>query len=231
MVHGCHESTSQLASHPPTLFKLAEKLCSTPGGFDRYDYAKCVWLGSPDREKRLTGDHPWPKRIHGGEKYVYSVPVLAAANAEIATMMFVSKDSWKSVNDPNAWLVAERGLLGGEEIEHKVLSASVDAANDLRLSLAPASYDNFPPEMKWAFKNRPSYDQTILSGRLDERYNLRSATVREGLDGGTVAYEDIEALESMIIVVQQIRAAQMEAERNEVREFEYALASRALYAA
>ncbi|MGB4761831.1 MAG: hypothetical protein WBP12_00575 [Candidatus Saccharimonas sp.] len=197
-------------SETPTLYTLAEKLCDTPGGFDNYNYAKCVWLGNPDRTRRLAGEHPWPSRVRGETKYIYSVPVLAGVDAARETMLFVGKDDWKPVDDPNAWLVAERRLIGGEEIEHQVLRASVDTAHDLRLVIAPASFDNFPPQMRWAITHRPMYDQTVLSGRLDKEYNLQLATWCEGLDGSRAEYEDIEALESMIVVVQRLRAERAE---------------------
>lgn len=189
------------------LYTLAETMCGITGGFDRYDYAKCVWLGSPGRQSRLAGDHPWPTRSHNRQRYVYSVPVLASVNPESGTLLYVGKDNWKPVDDPKGWLVAERNLLHGEEIEHTVLGVSVDAAHDLRIALAPAGFSNFPPLMRQALVNRPAYAQTVLSGRLDEQYNLERATLREGMEGST-KFEDIEALESMIIFVQQLRSAQ-----------------------
>ncbi len=192
------------SSEVPALYTLAEAMCDTPGGFDRYDYAKCVWLGSPSREHRLVGDHPWPTRERQGEEYVYSVPVLAGVDAANGMMLFVGKDNWKSVDDPDAWLVAERHLLRGDEREHRVLSVSVGSANDLQLALAPPSYDNLPPPMQRAIRTRSPYARTVLEGRLDWRYNLRDARLREGQEG-SVQFEDIEALESMIVMIQGMR--------------------------
>lgn len=203
MNFGSIESRANLGG-TPALYSLAETMCDTPGGFDRYDYAKCVWLGNPDRQVRLGGEHPWPTRIRNKQEYMYSVPVLASVEPTTGTLLYVGKDNWKPINDPDGWLVAERNLLRGEEIERRVLGVSVDAAQDLRIALAPVGFDNFPPQMKWALANRPSYAQTVLSGRLDDRYNLERATLREGMDGST-QFEDIEALESMIIMVQQLR--------------------------
>lgn len=217
MVSGSYESGLN-SGEVPALYTLAEKLCDTPGGFDNYNYAKCVWLGNPDRSRRLDGEHPWPTRIHNQEPYVYSVPVMAGVDVAHETMLYIGKDNWKPVNDPNAWLVAERRLIGGREIEHRVLHASVDAAHDVRLTLAPASFDNFPPQMKRAIANRPAYAQSVLSGRLDAQYNLVRASLREGMDGSGGNFEDIEALESMIMMVQRLRYNQAEWERRRNQE-------------
>ena len=192
----------------PSLYLLAEKMCDQPGGFDRYNYAKCVWLGNPDRDERLAGRHPWPSRVKDGESYVYSVPVMAGVDVEHQKMLYVGKDNWKPVGDPNAWIVAERGLLSGEEIEHRVLTSSVDASGHLRLAIAPASYDNFPPIMQDAMRRRPAYAQVALSGRMDQRYNLRESVIREGLGGRTLQFEDITSLESMIMMIQDMRSAE-----------------------
>lgn len=217
MVSGSYESGFN-SGEMPALYTLAEKLCDTPGGFDNYNYAKCVWLGNPERRRRLDGEHPWPTRIHNQERYVYSVPVMAGIDVARETMLYIGKDSWKPVGDPNAWLVAERKLIGGREIEHRILNASVDAGHDVRLTLAPASFDNFPPEMKWAMMNRPAYAQTVVSGHLDERYNLVHASLREGMDGEGGSFEDIEALESMIMMVQRLRYSQAEWEYRRSQE-------------
>ena len=71
----------------PALYTLAEKLYDTPGGFDQYNYAKCVWLGSPNRAIRLAGEHPWPTRIRAGEQFTYSVPVLAGVDVESESLL------------------------------------------------------------------------------------------------------------------------------------------------
>ncbi len=199
-----YESAQHDGNDTSPLFALAETLCDTPGGFSRYDYAKSVWLGSPYREKRLTGDHPWPMRTRHKKEYVYSVPVLAGVDVANGTMLFVGKDNWKPIDDPDAWLVAERHLLVGSERERQVLSVSVDAAHDVRIALAPHAYDNLPPQTKQALRDRPAYAQTVLEGCLDQNYNLASAQLREGLEG-SVTFEDIEALESMIVMVQHMR--------------------------
>ncbi len=189
----------------PSLYALAEEMCDRPDGFDRYNYAKCVWLGNPDRNERLSGQHPWPTRVKDGKEYVYSVPVMAGVDVAHRRILYVGKDDWQPDDDPNAWIVAERGLLDGEETERRVLGSSVDASNRLRLHIAPASYGNFPPTMQYAMRHRPPYDQIALIGRLDERYNISESVIREGRDGTNLAFEDIESLESMIIMVQQLR--------------------------
>ena len=204
MGFGVRESQLKPVQSPP-LYSLAERMCDEPGGYDRYNYAKCVWLGNPDRSQRLAGQHPWPTRIRNGERYIYSVPVLAGVDAEQQRILYVGKDDWKPVEDPNAWLVAERGLLSGEEIERTVLSSRVNSTQQLRLQLAPASFDNFPPLMKEAMRRKPAYDQIALTGNLDDQYILRQAQLREGLGRRVLQFEDIEALESMIVAVQQLR--------------------------
>lgn len=187
------------------LYMLARRMCEEPGGFDRYDYAKSVWLGNPDRLQRLAGEHPWPTRIRNGERYVYSVPVFAGVDVESQRLLYIGKDNWKPADDPNAWLVAERGLLGGDEIEHPVLSAHVDAARQLRLRLTPEGFGNLPPLDQQAIRG-VSYDQMIFFGRLGENYNLREVQLRDGLDGRIWHFDDIEELEKMIVGVQQLEA-------------------------
>lgn len=210
------EVSTDFGVAPPALFGLAERLHDTPDGFAGYDYAKSVWLGEPERAERLAGRHPWPTRIRHGEEYVYSVPVLAAVAPSIDTLLYVGKDAWKPDDDPDAWLVAERHLFTGRELDHRVLTSSVDRARQLWLQLAPSNIDNIPPPMRQALVHQPQSMQIALTGCLDTRYNLRSATIREGYAGRVIEYEDYEAIESMIGVVQQLRDARQEAEHQQI---------------
>lgn len=192
-------------SDVPTLYTLASEMLDTPNGFGEYDGAKAVWLGNPHRAVRLDGDHPWPTRTRAEQEYVYSVPVFAAVAPELKTVLYVGKDAWKADEDPNAWLVAERHLFSGREFDHRVLGASVDAARHLWLQLAPSNYGNMPPQARDALYRQPPHAQIRLEGRLDSRYSLERATLQDGCAGRRVVYEDVEALEAMIILVRQMR--------------------------
>ncbi len=222
-----HES---LASEtPPALYALAEKMHTTTGGFAAYDYAKCVWLGQPNRDQRLAGEHPWPTRARDGQQYVYSVPVLAAVSPDLETVLYVGKDNWKSPSDPNAWLVAESNLFTGREVEHRVLTSSVDAGQQLWLQLAPRNFENMPLPMRAALYRQPRSEQIGLSAQLDGQYHTRFATLREGFRRQT-RYEDYEALESMITMVRSIKEAHAEARRQQLKmeAYRYALGQHSL---
>ena len=212
------------------LYNLAESLFSSENGFSPYDYAKSVWLGDADPEKRLAGQHPWPTReFENGERSVYSVPVHAGFSAVRGTALFIGKDPWKSTSDPHAWLVAEANLKTGEEWDHQILSASVDRARKLWLQLAPANAGNVPrwndrynPENGWletpagiAYNPAPR-DQIRVEGYMSPDYYLGTATLREGLRN-TLEFEDIEVLESMIRLVQDIKHAQDDKEYGELQ--------------
>jgi len=215
------------------LYDFAESLLET--GFDAYDYAKCVWLGSSDPEARLAGDHPWPTREYDGETFVYSTPIHAGFNAVRGTALFIGKDPWRDEHDPRSWLVAEANLKTGEEKDHLILSASVDAARQLWLQLAPSNYSNIPrwgdryDENGWKVSsagtayNPPRYDQIRAEGTLREDYYLEEATLRYGLRSHYV-FEDIVVLESMTHLAQEVRDAQniseLEMRRRQALEYE-----------
>lgn len=190
-------TTVQREQAVSALYGLAERMHDTEGGFAAYNYAKCVWLGQPDRQQRIAGDHPWPTRVYNGEHYVYSVPTFAGVDAANATLLFVGKDNWKDPRDPRAWLVAEADLFTGQERDREIIAVSVEQG---RLWMQMAARDN-------------AYDRhDYLMGRLDEQYLMRRAELwrgrhREG------AFEDYEALEAMLRMVGEVRATQASAAR------------------
>jgi len=195
-------ATIQREGAVSALYRLAEQMHDTEGGFAAYDYAKCVWLGKPDRRQRMGGDHPWPTRVHNGEHYVYSVPTFAGVDSENATLLFVGKDNWKDARDPHAWLVAEADIRTGQEHDREIIAVSVEQG---RLWMQLAARDN-------AY-NRHDY----LKGLLNEQYTMEHAQVWRGryLEG---VFEDYEALEAMIIMVRAIREAQDVAERQRIHQ-------------
>ena len=185
----------------PALYELAEKMHQQPDGFARYDYTKSVWWGVADREARLAGNHPWPTRTHNNEEFIYSVPVAAMASAEDERLLYVGKDDWKDPLDPHAWLVAERDVFG-EERDREILAVSL-AGHELWMQLAP--------------RERDPYRHDYLTGMLDDSFILQRLQLWRGRYAES-AYEDYEALESMIIMVGQVRSARMEAERQYYEE-------------
>lgn len=190
---------------------LAEQLVDNPGQLEVYDHAKWNLLGHADREERFQGHHPWLKRWDSrGIERTMSVPVFSGYSEEKQTVMVVRKDPWTHQNDPESWIVAEQNLVTGEYAVPKILSANVDAGRRMWLQLAPRNYENWPPGYHPALYARP-YDQLRITGQLDRMYHLETAEYQAGLGGERIAYEDIEALESMIVAVQ--RARWIEAER------------------
>lgn len=173
------------------LYELAEEMHDTQDGFCAYDYAKSVWFGRPERGQRVAGHHPWPTRERAGEQYVYSVPVMAGFAIATNQLLFVGKDDWKRSDDPRAWLVAESDILTGSERDREVIAVSVEGQR-LWMQLAPDDHAS----------NRHDY----LTGYLDEQYMMTHAELWRGRYS-QAAFEDIEALESMIRMVHQIRDA------------------------
>jgi hypothetical protein len=201
----------------PGLYGLAEQLVDNPGQLEVYDHAKWNLLGHADREQRFQGHHPWlKKRDSRGVERTMSVPVFSGYSEDKQTVMVVRKDPWTHQNDPESWLVVEQNLLTGDYAAPKILSANIDAGRRMWLQLAPRNYDNWPPGYHPALYARP-YDQLRITGQLDRMYHLQSAEYHAGLGGERVAYEDIEALESMIVAVQQLRWAEAERAYQEVR--------------
>lgn len=210
------QGESRSAAAQAELFFYAEQLVDSPDQIDRYDRAKWNLLGHADRGMRFQGHHPWPKRIDDrGVERTLSVPVFSGFSEETESVLVVRKDPWTHQNDPASWLVAEQNLTTGVYIEPQILSANVDAARQLWLQLAPRNYSNWPPGKHPALHSLRR-DQIRLTGRMDNDYHLMTAEYHEGMGGRCIEYEDIEALESMIIVVQQLRrAAEEEVSRAE----------------
>lgn len=198
---------------------LAEQLVDNPGQMERYDRAKWNLLGDASRERRFEGHHPWLKKTDSyGAERTMSIPVFSGYSPEAETVMLVRKDPWTHQNDPDSWLVGEQNLVTGEFAVPRVLSANVDRANRLWLQLAPTNFGNWPPGLHPALFARP-YDQIRITGPMDKDYHLETAEYRDGRKGRALQYEDIEALESMIIAVQQQRwAAVVEARRQATLE-------------
>lgn len=205
-----------------TMYELAEQLVEGET-FQPLDYAKAVWLGSPDPDERRAGRHPWPTREHDGERFVYSVPVAAGISAVRGTALFIGHDPWRHERDPRSWLVAEANLKTGEEIDHRVLSSYVGSApaRQLWLQLAPANYSNIP-EWKDRYDangwlaaradkayHPPRYDQLRIEGNLKPDYYLDKAILAEGLGGKRSEFEDLVVLESMMWAVQHLREQRM----------------------
>lgn len=189
----------------PDLFGLAEQLVDNPGQMWVYDTSKWNLLGHADPHERFAGHHPWPKRhdAYGNER-VLSVPVFSGFSPQTGSVLAVRKDPWTSPHDPDSWLVAEQNFVTGRYVEAKVLRADIDVARRLWLQLAPRGYNNWPSGKHPALHVRPC-DQLRIEGQLDDGWHMHELAYRDG-SSGAVHYEDIEALESMVVAVQQMRA-------------------------
>lgn len=195
---------------------LAERLVDNPEQLMIYDQAKWNLLGHADPNLRFQGHHPWPKRYDTeGNVRTLSIPVFSGFSADLGTVLIVRKDPWTHPNDPRSWLVAEQRLDNGQYMEPEILSASVDAGNQLWLQLAPKNYHNWPPGYHPAL-HAPRYDQLRLSSRLDQDYHVDHVEYRAGMTGGAVQYGDIAALEAMIVCVQRRRQAEDEQRLHEL---------------
>lgn len=189
----------------PSTYELAKQLVDNPDQLHIYDQAKWNLLGHAVREERFMGHYPWLKRMDSrGVERTMSVPVFSGFSADTQTALIVRKDPWTHQNDPESWVVAEQSLATGEYVEPKILSVNVDAARRMWIQLAPRNYQNWPPGYHPSLYARP-YDQIRLTGKLDDDYHLAEAEYRAGQLGSVVQYEDIEALESMIVAVQRLR--------------------------
>lgn len=188
----------------PALFELAEQLINHPEQMGVYDTAKWNMLGHADPKERFAGHHPWLKRTdsHSHER-VFSVPVFSGFSPQTASVLMVRKDPWTPPDEPNSWLVVEQSLVTGRYIEPKVLRASVDAGRRLWLQLAPRNYEQWPPGKHPALHALPR-DQLRITGTMDTDWHLHELEYRDGA-GSVVRYEDIEALESMIVALQLMR--------------------------
>ncbi len=200
------------------VFDFASQLVDNPGQLATYDSAKWNLLGHADRELRFEGQHPWPKRVNtSGEERTFSVPVFSGFSADTSSVIIVRKDPWMHQNDPASWLVAEQNLETGTYVEPKIISSSVDRANQLWLQLAPRNYSNWPLGFHPSVHAR-RYDQLRVSSHLDAEYHLESLEYREGTYGSQVSYDDIEILETMIVAVQRQRQADNERRLREAYE-------------
>lgn len=196
------------------LYLLAEQLLDDQEQLAHYNQAKWNLVGDPDPERRREGRMPWLTRRDGqGALRAYTLDVFSGFSTETGTILTIRKDLWCDTQDPATWLAMETNLQTGETVQHSVWSASVDAARQMWLEIAPEGADNQPVWMengvrKQAFRYKPRYDQTRFTARLDSDWQTHEIELKKGIYGSPIVYEDITALESMIIAVQQVRAAQ-----------------------
>jgi hypothetical protein len=188
----------------PELFGFAEQLVDNPEQMDVYDEAKWNMLGHADLKERFAGHHPWPKRIDTfAHERVFSVLVFSGFSVETSSVLMVRKDPWTHSTDPESWLVAEQNLVTGRYVEPVLLRANIDTGRRLWLQIAPRNYRQWPAGKHPALHALPR-DQIRIEGRLDEAWHLCELEYRDGMHKG-ICYEDVEALESMIIAVQAMR--------------------------
>ncbi|NCU38221.1 hypothetical protein EOL96_04170 [Candidatus Saccharibacteria bacterium] len=193
------------AADPPLLFESAEQIIDSLDATRNYDTAKWNLLGHADPDERFAGHHPWLKRRdHYGNERVYSVPVLSAYSPENQSILVVRKDPWTPVSDPESWLVAEQNVHTNAYVEPKILSVNVDAWRQLWIQIAPSNYHQMPTLSRQT-PQTPRYEQIRIQGQLDQLYHMQTAEYNEGLYGNRTQYEDIVALESMIVALQQIK--------------------------
>lgn len=196
------------------LYDFAEQLLDDPVRLATYDRFKWNLAGDPNSEYRHEGDMPWITRLDDrGYRRAYTLDVFSGVSLESDSMLVVRKDRWTDVEDPLTWLAVETSFSTGETRVHEVWSAYVDQARNLWLELAKSRAHNQPVwyehgRRRQAFRDLPAHDQTRITARLDPDWRTSKAEFRAGLYNPQIHFEDIEALESMIIAVQQIRAAQ-----------------------
>lgn len=194
------------------LFTLAEQLLDTPRWLAHYNTAKWNIIGHPDPEHRHDGEMPWLTRRTGeGALRAYTLDVFSGFDATDGTMLTIRKDRWTDLRDPSTWLALQTNLQTGETVQRDIWSARVDAVRNMWLEIAPLG-SRTQPANGMAFRSRSTSEQYRIEARLDENWHTDSVEFRYGMYGGVSTYEDIVALEAMIVTVQQTRMMQHEAQ-------------------
>ncbi len=212
------ESLRWTEPHQQALYDYAEGIVTDEERYQRYLKAMWELSGDPSDDNRFHGRHPWLKRPDAtGNIRTLSVPVFSGYSTQTDTLCVVRKDPWTDPSDPASWLFAELNLGTGNYVEPRVLSARVyeralgQRAHQLRLQLAPKRYSNWPPGMHPAKHALPA-DQIRVHAVLDPLYHTTAIEYRDGREPA-IQYGDIEALHSMIRVVEEVRSAQEGGER------------------
>lgn len=194
------------------LFTLAEQLLDSPEQLAHYNTAKWNIVGHPDPDYRRDGEMPWLTRRTGeGALRAYTLDVFSGFNVTDETVLTIRKDRWTDPNIPSTWLALQTSLQTGETVQRDIWSARVDAVRNMWLEIAPLGARSQPV---WnsgndrAFRSRSTNQQHRIEARLDENWQTDFVEFRAGTYGGTQQYEDIVALEAMIITVQQTRMLQ-----------------------
>lgn len=194
------------------LYTLAEWLLDNPEQLAHYDTAKWNLIGHPDPSRRREGEMPWlTRRTGSGTLRAYTLDVFSGVCPESTSLLTIRKDRWTSPHDPSSWLAMQVDLETGETLQRDIWSARVDAARQMWLEIAPLGAKKHPMVhggVGTIFRSRSSQEQFRIEARLDENWQADTVEYRAGMYGGTEQYEDVVALESMIIAVQQVRAAQ-----------------------
>ncbi len=191
----------------PVLFTMAERLVDEPQKMATYDHFKWLYTGNPSRERRKAGDRPWPRRE--GEQIAYSHQVFSGFDPEHNRLLEIAKDPWIDSRNPRDWLVVEADLNRGTIYERRPIVTHVNGNNELWMQLEPQRDEN----------GRVAMNRTMfVTAQLEPDFTTAHAEIRDGRYGGVLEFEDMEALESMIVIIQHIRWAQNEAEMHRWRE-------------
>lgn len=196
----------------PALYNLAERLLDTPSQLAIYDEVKWNLVGDPSRRLRGQRHMPWiTRRDYQDGNRAYTLDVFSGVSTDTNSVLVVRKDRWTSPVDPATWLIMETDLETGETFQHDIWSASVDAARQMWLEIASEGAHNQPVwyeygQRRQAFRDKPPREQFRFTARLDEDWRTTAVEFRAGVYGDMASFEDIEALESMIVAIQQVRA-------------------------
>ena len=165
------------------LMPLAEELATNPEKAQWLRDMMWLTMGSPDRERRNNGDHPWPRHtLENGEERVYTVPVAAGImlfpdsrmpNETVPVAISIMKDHWQG--GPDAWMIAKLNLSNGQFTRHEALKVTIEEDRQqqyhLDMTIKTEGYDSQPPAIREALlRQNPSRLPTIHSN-LDGNFH------------------------------------------------------------
>lgn len=179
----------------PTVRGFAKSIVCDEVVSHHYQTARSQWF-----DKFEHDDTGWPYRLIDNEAAVYSHRVFVGYSLARRSLALISKDLWRSDDDPRAYFVGEHSLLTGETKEYQVLRSSVDAARQLWVQILDPDY----PASRISAQQAPAYNQRRVEASLNEDYRTDDIRMNLGL-GRSYEFVGLAGLEAAIKQVRQDR--------------------------